>query len=316
MIPHHESSGGAEVLLTPGLVEWNERRWGLTARRVEYVSEGRSPARLRAVLYTDARGRVRQPRLDPYLALSFESSAPNGGPQRERQWLSAAAQLASDLAEGQLLGASNLPPGLLDARPFAWRGLSTAVRYTYTGPLPHEASGAEAAVRKRIAKATRAGYSFESSATPEDLQRLLDSTGARQNFSYGLSSGDVERLAELVGPDVFRSHAVRDSSGAVVSAGARLVAPGGVALDWVQGTDPEALNDGAVQLMYAGVMRDLDEVGAARFDFGGANIAAVARAKSSWGFALTPYVALSRPSLKQLAIQLPAVRALALRLRR
>lgn len=316
MTPRHESSGGAEVLFTPGLVEWNERRWGLTARRVEYISEGRLPARLRAVLYTDARGRIRQPRLDPYLAVSFESSVRDGSPQRERQWLSAAAQLAAELADGKLRGAANLPPGLSDARPFVWGGLSTAIRYTYTGALPHELSSVEAAVRKRVAKAIRSGYSFESSASADDLQRMLDSTGARQNFSYGLGSGDVELLSELVGPDTFRRHAVRNSRGEVVSAGARLVAPGGVALDWVQGTEPSALNDGAVQLMYAGVMQDLEEAGAARFDFGGANIAPVARAKSSWGLALTPYVAVFRPSVKQLALQLPAVRALALRLRR
>ncbi|MDH5134402.1 MULTISPECIES: GNAT family N-acetyltransferase [unclassified Microbacterium] len=316
MTPGSPSLGGADVLLAPGLVEWNERRWGLSARRVEYLSEGRSPARLRAVLYTDGRGRIRQPRLDPYLALSFESSAPEGGPQRERQWLSAASQLAADLADGRLHGAGNLPPGLGDARPFAWGGLTTAVRYTYTGPLPHDAAHAEAAVRKRMSKARRAGYTFEPRANADDLQRMLDSTGARQNFSYGLSSGDVDALTRLLGHEVFRCHTVRDPLGEVVSAGARLVQAGGVALDWVQGTEPRALNDGAVQLMYAGVLQDLDEMGATSFDFGGANIAAVARAKSSWGFRLTPYVSISRPSVKQLALQVPAVRSLALRIKR
>ena len=316
MIPGSQSLGGADVLLSPGLVEWNERRWGLSARSVEYLSEGRSAARLRAVLYTDGRGRIRQPRLDPYLALSFESSAPEGGPQRERQWLSVASQLAADLAKGRLRGAGNLPPALGDARPFAWHGLTAAVRYTYTGPLPHEASRAESAVRKRISKARRSGYTFESHASAEDLQRMLDSTGARQKFSYGLNSGDVDALTRLLGPEVFRCHAVRDPLGEVVSAGARLVQAGGVALDWVQGTEPRALNDGAVQLMYAGVLQDLDEIGATSFDFGGANIAAVARAKSSWGFRLTPYVAISRPSVKQLALQVPAVRSLALRIKR
>lgn len=310
------TTGGAEVLFDPGLVEWNEQTWGLRAQQLDYLPEGRSSARLRAILYLDARGRTRQPRLDPYLALAFESSAAPDSPQRERQWLSTASQLASDLNSSQLQGAANLPPGLVDARPLSWGGLSTTVRYTYVGPLPHDSSKTESAVRKRISKAIRAGYSFESHVASDILQRMLESTGARQGFSYGLKAGNLELLDDLVAPEVFRRYAVRDAAGEVVSAGARLVAENGVALDWIQGTEPAALNDGAVQLMYSGVLQDLERVGATRFDFGGANIPAVARAKSSWGLPLTPYISVSRPSLKQLALQVPAVRALAVRARR
>lgn len=299
---------GYSVFFDPSFVFWREQAWGLEAKGFEYVSEGRNPGRLRSILFFDRRGRLQQPPLDPYLSVLFESEALLGSPRRERQWLDVATKFATDLQRLKFHGSVNLPPGLMDARPFAQSGLLPAPKYTYLGEVPVASSTIEQAVRKRISKSLRAGYRFGLDVAAEDLADVLDRTGKRQGFTYKLTAEKLKMLEEMVAPSVYRKHVVRSAQGLIVSAGARLVTEGGVALDWIQGTREEALPDGAVQLMYRGVLDDMAELGAELFDFGGANIPAVARAKSSWGLPLVPYVQISRNTIRRFVIQSPRLR--------
>jgi hypothetical protein len=155
-------------------------------------------------------------------------------------------------------------------------------------------------VRKNISKAHRAELKFESTAKPSDLVDCLDATGGRQGFSYQLDKRSLTELFDLIEPANIRGHIVRDQRGAVVSAGVRLLTPAGVSLDWVQGTQSEALRDGAVQMMYGGVLEDLAATGASEFDFGGANIPNVAAAKATWGMNLTPFLTIRQYDTRHL----------------
>lgn len=278
-----------EVLSDDGWLEWNSRTWRLKAERVAYGSDS-SGASFTGVLYTDFRGRVRMPPLNPYLPFYFQGSGSDRPERLSRQWIDLAGQLADDLRKRQVVGRLALPPGLLDARPLQWAGMQTEVRYTYCSELPHHAGDATAAVRKQINKSLRAGYHFENASNLKEVLNCLNATEGRQGFSYRLTDERLTELVDLLGPEKCRAHLVRDSTGAAVSAGIRLVSPGAVALDWVQGSDSAAMKAGVVQLMYRGALDDIASVPASVFDYGGANLRTVAAAKAEWGMKLTPYI--------------------------
>lgn len=287
------------MFFDPEWIRWNERTWGLVSRVDEYVPEGKKTSRLQVVTYRDPHGRLRQPPLSPYLPIFFESNAPEGSVRSQRHWLELSGQLATELASQRFRGNLNLAPGHGDARAFIWNGFIASTRYTYLGDMPLRPDVVEPAIRKRINKAVASGFRFEATATTEELADQLRLTGQRQGFSYGLTPSALADLASSLDGNSLRTHKVVDASGVVVSAGARLVSKDGVALDWVQGTSADALPNGAVQLMYQGAIADVASAGARAFDFGGANIPAVARAKSGWGIPLAPYVSLSKPGTRQ-----------------
>jgi hypothetical protein len=276
-----------EMLMQDAWLHWNKETWGLEPERVRYASGG---AELSGVLYTDRRGRVRMPPLSPYLPLRFNPTATERTDRLERQWLAVGDLMAEDLAARGISGRIAFPPGVLDARPFLWRGFRAEVRYTYVTNLPYSRELAASAVRKNINKAMRAKFTFEPNVRPSDLVDCLEATGGRQGFSYRLDERSITSLFDLLDPANVRGHVVRDTAGVAVSAGLRLMTPEGIALDWVQGTRAGALRDGAVQMMYGGAIDDLAEQGASAFDFGGANIANVAAAKATWGMGLSPFL--------------------------
>lgn len=285
-----------QTLASEEWLEWNRLTWGLTPIRVSYGDD----FTLSGVIYVDRRGRVRQPPLNPYLPFRFASSGAQKPERITRQWEELASLFAKELSERTLIGHVSLPPGLLDCRPFRWAGLLSEFNYTYTSVLPHSLGLAAPSVRKNINKANRAGYYFEDSAKPAEIVDCLESTSGRKGFDYRLRTKDLEQLQDLIGSARYRTHVVRDTDGSAVSAGARLLTSGGTALDWIQGTQFDALKQGAAQLMYGGVLDDLTAHGATRFDYGGANIKPVAVAKASWGMQLTPYLTLGQADTRHL----------------
>ncbi|MCW4385035.1 GNAT family N-acetyltransferase [Salinibacterium sp. SYSU T00001] len=285
-----------EVLASDAWLEWNHAAWGLAPHRVTYGTSHK----LEGVIYTDKRGRVRQPPLNPYLPFRFVPSG-NDRPERlSRQWDELCSELAAELSARRIIGTLSLTPNFSDARPFRWAGLLTTVNYTFTTSLPYEISRATQAVRKNVRKASREGFVFAQGATPRELADCLNATADRKGFDYRVSASMLERAAAALDSSEYRTHSVRAPNGEAVSAGARLVTKGGTALDWIQGTQFGALKRGAAQLMYSGVLEEMAELGLTSFDYAGANIRAVARAKAEWGMRLTEYITIHQADARYL----------------
>lgn len=172
------------------------------------------------------------------------------------------------------------------------------IRYTYLTALPHSTELAEASIRKRVKKACRLGYTAERSEDWGQIHHCLLATESVKSFNHSLTVARLERASHDVGKDAFRGYVVKDTTGQVVSGGIRLLSKAGNAYDWVQGARRESLGDGVNQLMYKLVLDDLARAGATTFDFGGANIREVARAKATWNLELRPYLTIGAMDLR------------------
>lgn len=283
-------------LMEDGWIDWSETVSGLRSRRRSYGQTG-APT-LNIVEYTDRRGRVRTPPLHPHTGMTFLSTPTSREAKLSSQWLQMIDLWAADLATSGINGAVLLPGGAIDARGFQWHGLAAEMRYTYVADFTLSLPEPDSAIRKRINKATRGGYRGEMCDDPDVIFSCLVDTEARQKFSHGVDARTLRELWNAMPKSAVRGHCVRASSGEVVSAGVRLVAPGGWAIDWLQGTKRAHLDQGVNQLAYDYALQDLQSAGAKLFDFGGGNIRNVARAKEKWGFPLTPYICLTQPSLR------------------
>lgn len=208
---------------------------------------------------------------------------------------------ATDLLTSGVAGRLLLPPDVLDARAFQWRGMRAEVRYTLIADFESDPPLADAAVRKRIGKACRAGYRAELCEDPAEILSCLAATEQRQNFAHLIDLSALSTLWETMPRGTIRGHCVRSPTGEAVSAGVRLVSPDGWAIDWLQGSKREHLDQGVNQLAYEYALQDMQGCGAKLFDFGGANIRNVARAKEKWGFPLKPYIAIAPASFRNIA---------------
>lgn len=287
------------ALLNTDWWAWNEAVWGIRAEEVCIAGERAGAGLISGAVFKNRRGRVVNPPLNPHLPLGY--AIPNAKARREdsqsRMWVEVADQLSDSLTTAGIANSIALPPGLLDARPFTWKGLRAGLSYTYLVELPRDATRANTSVGQKIRKAMARGYYAERSDDWQAIWSCLTETEASKGFSHRLALADLRLGADIMGVDSFRGYVVRDATGQAVSGGVRLHSPGHRALDWVQGTLRPALADGVNQLMYDFVMSDLSEAGAIGFDLAGANIREVALAKSSWGYPLVPYVTLEPAGL-------------------
>lgn len=281
-----------------GWLTWNEEMWGLKSERVMYTPPGKDLPSLEGVIYMDKRGRVQMPPRNPYLPFKFCTTGTDRPERMYRQYLEVMSMFADDLKRRGIRGSIALPPDFIDGRPFQWRGMQVGVRYTFVQSLPYDITVADSRVRKRIRKAEAQGYQVERSYDWRDIVGCLLATGEAKGFSHRTGVTEVVRCAELMGSSAFVGHLVRDSEGRPVSGGLRLVAPGGWAIGWSQGTLREHLQNGVHQLLYSLVWEDIYRHGAKMFDWAGANIPAVALAKSAWGCPLVPYLTISSNNMR------------------
>lgn len=272
----------SSVFTEDAWLSWCER---VSGQRAERFQAGTEAAAVRGIWFRGDRGQIRQVPLMPYIPLESSLGLLNS---RSQSALVLMTEFAESLAAQRIRGGVVLPPEWTDARPFQWAGLTAELRYTYLISLPHDSSLINRSVTKRIRKAERLGYTFHAERDDNAMIQCLESTERRQSFSHGIPVREVPKLLDTLAPDDYWCHLVRDSGGNTVSAGVRLRSGASAAHDWLQGTERDALKDGAVQLMYRGVLDDLTSSGITSFDFGGANIRAVASAKADWGGRLTP----------------------------
>jgi hypothetical protein len=279
------------VLWDPAFTSWIQRTYGLDAETLE-IHE--SDAVLRVLLYRDKRGRVRHPPHIPYLAVSYDAPPEDRRDVTTARWHAVAGALAEELLSRRVRGQIPLPPQVVDVRPFKWHGFACDQRYTYACRLPFAETVARN-TRKKVARARRQGL-FVRSGSPEEVYRCLTATSGRKGFSYDISVAALADLAELLGPDRALMSVVVGPSGEILSGGVRLLAPRATAIGWLQGTTPQGLRQHAGQLMQEEVLHAVTQLGAESYDYFGANIPAVARAKAQWGMPLVAYSVIEAPA--------------------
>jgi len=290
------------VLTLDGWVEFNRRKWGLSPLRLS-LSEGASdrPA-IELVVYTDKRGRIKTPKINPYTPVAFLPTDTQSVPRLERQWLSVSELVVKEFRERGVVNAVSFPPSIVDVRPWEWVGFHVSVRYSFYMDFPYDAEVADHSVRKQVKKAVKLGYRCERTSQMSDVLECLEDTGERQGFDYGLSAEDLETCQRLLGPDSFRAYVCYAPNGDAASARVILSCPGASAVDWVAGTKCDYLSSGCTQLLISSVLEDLQNVGACGFDYAGANIPPVAAAKATWGGQLVPFYSIEQPNARALAL--------------
>ena len=283
-----------------GWLAWNEEMWGLRPLRVRYGGTAPDQPRLEGVLYLTKRGTVRLPPRNPFLPFRFVPTATTRVERISRQWIDLCTEFADDLLTRGIAGTITLPPGLIDARPFQWIGLDVSLQYTYITELPLPAQRIGDAVRRKIKKAESEGIVVRQSDDWHGIVECLAATEQAKDFSHQTDAPALQRLHRLVGPETLRAFVTESPAGRRLGALLRLDLKGGTTLAWSEGTRREALPTGAVQIALREDIRDATACGAVAYDFVGANIPSVARAKSDWGAALVPYLTVSSLSVRGL----------------
>lgn len=289
------------VLALDGWLEFNHRKWGLSPVRFSLSENaGRRPA-VKLVAYTDSKGRIKMPNLNPYVPMTFLSTATESIPRLERQWLSVSDLAVDEFRERGVVNAISFPPSVVDVRPWQWSNFQVKVRYSFYINFPYDGDAAGRSVRKQIRKAAKLNYTCERTSQMRDVIQCLEDTEERQGFTYRLGIEDLERCERLLGPDVFRAYVCYAPNGDAASARVILSYPGASAVDWIAGTKGDYLNSGCTQLLISFALEDLEFAGACGFDYAGANIPSVAAAKAEWGGQLVPYYTIRQPNLRGLA---------------
>jgi len=251
--------------------------------------------RLRAVLYLDERGRVVRPPLNPYLAVEFQSTNTKHEFRVTGQWLRLAEQLAETMRERGVHRELFLPPDVTDVRPWQWGGFRTGMRYTYQLHFPYDLRQADTGVRGRVKKAGSLGYRCERTTNMRDAWECLQATEERQGFAHQLSVEDLELARRCLGDEALRGYVCYAPDGTPAASAYVLHAPQARGIGWLAGAKREHLSQGAVQFLDSFLLADLQQIGAAGFDFVGANLPSIATAKSYWGGELVPYSVLEQP---------------------
>jgi hypothetical protein len=279
-------------LLHAGWAEFACATWGLTPLPWSF---GTKDARLETLLFTDARGRIVRPPIAPYVPLAFFSTATTPT-RRGAEWLEVATSLAEMMRRRGVLGTVPLDPGTPDARPWLWQSFALHTVHTYHLPLPYDLQCANESTRRQARRAEKSGYVCTQVTSFADVMACLVETEARQGFRTGLAAPQLDLLYRAMGADACRAYVCYAADGQPASARVILWTPGGPAIDWLVGTRTEHLSSSATQTLIAYVLADLARAGALLFDFEGADIKGVARAKMGWGGTLVPFTAIRQPS--------------------
>lgn len=286
-----------DPLFLRGWQEFNRLKWGVTPVPVRWGQENKDQPKLEAVLYLNTRGQVVRPPLNPYLALEFLPTNTTQPFRIASQWMKLAEGLVGKMRELGLRRTLFLPPEVSDVRPWQWAGFGTSVRYTYHLDFPYDLSQADGGVRARVKKAVRLGYVCQRTTNAQHIWECLKATEERQGFEHQLTVEDLELARRCMGDEHLRGYVCYSPEGEPACAAYVLYTPGGKGVGWVAGAKQEHFCNGAMQLMDAFILEDLQESGATGFDFVGANLPSVATAKSYWGCELVPYYVIEEPGL-------------------
>lgn len=291
-------------LALDGWIEFSRRRSGLQPLRLTYGSGQYGQPGVEALAYTDRRGRIVQPRFNAYMPIEFTRTATQRLGKAYRRWLDLGGALATEMRRRGLRSATNLLPGIADVRPWQWQGFRASVRYTFHLDFPLNLEGIDQAPRKKKNQAQASGYSCSRTRDLAQVLECIHDTEERQGFSLGLRLGDLRSASDLLGEEGFRAYVCYAPNGTAASSRIILHHPGWRAVDWIAGTHRDQLRSGATQLTIWAALEDLQEAGAAGFDFAGADIPGVAASKMTWGGRLEPYYRIEAYTLRTLVMWL------------
>jgi hypothetical protein len=269
-----------------GWLEFNRRRAGVEPIRL--CTEVRGIPSLEAVLYTDRRGRLVLPTLNPYLPIAYAPSSSSKPLRMRRHWLRATAPLVAEMRRRGIADNLILSPVVADARPWLWAGFRTTVGYTILNPFPVDPAAIDHDTSRRVRRAEKNGYRWTSQGSVHDVMGCVAATESRKGFRNRLSGEELESLVANLGSDHARTYVCNAPGGDAASATVILHRRPGIAVGLISGTRPEYFKDGAAQFLMHKILQDLSDAGAAGVDLAGADIHGVAVAKDAWGGRLLP----------------------------
>lgn len=301
MCVNRELSKQCSVYFLDEWISYTEQVTGLRAERVRYSEQGKEYPALEGVLYLNKKGRVEMPFTCAYITLRFLPTETKKDCQLYQQRMAVTRLFAEDIKRRGWSETLVMPPGFDDARVFQWLGVDTDVQYTFVTELPYNEEKLDTSVRKNIRKAEKLGYTAERTRDMNEIFNCLKKTAEYHKFVYQLDHNMLSLCEKMIDNDYLYGYIGKSSEGTTVSAQVKLAFPGGLCIDWLAGTDRNYINSGINQLLYAASLTEISLNGSIYFDNCGANIESVARAKSQWGFVLTPYIVInSNPLLKNI----------------
>lgn len=291
----------ASSLSQPGWIEFNRRKWGVTPHHEVLRADNKVLPSVEVVFYTNKRGKLVMPRLNPYLPIEFKPTATDTLHRLYRQWLITGEMLAKRWREIGVSGTIALHPGITDVRPFQWVGLRTGIHYTFQIPFPFDIVTADKDVGRRARNAESAGYTCGITSNLAQVIGCISETESRQEFGYRLTVEDLQLGLDLLGSDNFRIYMCYGPQMQPVSTLVVVHHPGCWSIGLAQGIVRDALSSGATQLMYRFALHDLEQAGALGYDFAGANLPQVSAFKLQWGGRLLPLYNVEQYGLRSTA---------------
>ncbi|HJP34033.1 MAG TPA: GNAT family N-acetyltransferase [Candidatus Latescibacteria bacterium] len=237
------------------------------------------------------RRRFSTPDLSPHTGFLFRPSTTDRPAHIESERSGATGALLEHLQANNARIHLTHSPSLVDAREFVWAGWQVQPRYTYQIELPEDRTpvwdGFERRTRTAVRKAEKAGFRVEASNDAVELRRLYGQVYGGEERAP-VAGNIVEKMVELAletgRAEGWRCQAPSGATAAVVF----FVPDGDTLYAWVAGADPAQRDSGATSLLYWKVMESSP---CSRFDFVGANLAAIAFFKRGFGGLLVPYFA-------------------------
>ena len=273
-----------------GWLRFNEEMWGYKAERVMYTLPGKERPALEAVLYLTKNGKVRMPPCNAYLPLQFYPTPTEKNCQLYTQWMSVAKLLAEDIKKRGIAGNVSFPPGFTDARCFQWLGFNVTIRYTFVTALPYNRYELDTGVRTHIRKAEKLNYSVINMPSFDDVVYCLNQTATYKNFDD--VSEKFLHTAQTYLADKLYIHLAVTPESKPVAVQVNFGIDDGICIGWKAGIDRHCISDGVNQYLISSALDEIRLKKCRFFDFCGADIENVARAKSSWGFPLVPQIML------------------------
>ena len=276
------------ALATPEWQQFTEQYWQVEPIRFEYAPKGSHGPSLRALAYTDRKGRLVLPPYQPHLPLEFTPTKTNASYRVQRQWLEIVRLLVDDMMAHGIRDEITFAPVVSDPRPWAWSHFRVLPRFTNFIDFPFTMDQADRVARQQANKAHRAGFVCTQTDNFEDALACLAGSQRRKGFDYGLTREGMAMAHEVLGSEAFRVYVCYSANGEPATARIVLHRASGRACDWLAGTCAKYLRSGATQLLISHMMADLQQVGALGYNSCGADLEPVAYAKTTWGGRLMP----------------------------
>lgn len=295
-----------------GWLKFNEEMWGYKAERVMYTLPGKERPALEGVLYLTKSGKVRMPPCNAYLPLQFYPTPTEKNCQLYTQWMSVAKLLAEDIKKRGIAGNISFPPGFTDGRWFQWLGFDVTFKYTFVTPLPYNQDAVGTEVRTHIRKSEKHDYIVECNPSMADVVFCLNQSATFKKFDK-VSKKFLDISKWYLGENLY-THLAKTPKGQPVAVQVNFGVANGICIGWMAGIDRHYISDGVNQFLISAALQDICSNDSSFFDFCGADIEYVARAKAAWGFPLVPQIMLMdksiRNTLKKTIAQIQGARTL------